>query len=235
MNGKKIAIVALIVALIFFFGAPRLTRAQESKTQYPSMAPLEQYLMDRNAEIALARSAAPDSISRDAKVLVLTRYGYETAVEGKNGFVCIVERSWVVLFDDPEFWNPKIRGPICYNPPAARSVLAITLKRTEMVFAGLSPAEMNQGLRAAVDKKELQAPEPGALGYMMSKDQYLGDPWGHWHPHLMFVVPHTDDIVWGAGLPNSPIIVGAQRTPEPVTIFVVPVGKWSDGTAGPAM
>jgi hypothetical protein len=49
------------------------------------MAPVDQYLMERNAEILLARSAAPDSISSDATVLILGRQGYETAVEGRNG------------------------------------------------------------------------------------------------------------------------------------------------------
>jgi hypothetical protein len=89
---------------------------------YPSMASLDQYLMERNAEIALARSAAPESISRDAEVLVLGRHGYETPVKGKNGFVCVVERSWMAPFDHPEFWNPKMRGPLCFNPPAVQSV-----------------------------------------------------------------------------------------------------------------
>jgi hypothetical protein len=45
---------------------------QEAKVPYPSMASLDQYIMtDRNAEIALARSAAPAAISSDAEVLVL--------------------------------------------------------------------------------------------------------------------------------------------------------------------
>jgi hypothetical protein len=81
--------------------------AQDVTTPYPSMAPVEQYLMDRNQEIALARSAAPEAISRDATVLVLGRHGYETAVEGKNGWVCWVGRGWGSIFDWPEFWNPK--------------------------------------------------------------------------------------------------------------------------------
>ncbi len=54
------------------------------------MAPLDQYLMEQNAEIALARTAAPESISKDAEIMVLGRRGYETAVKGTNGFVCIV-------------------------------------------------------------------------------------------------------------------------------------------------
>src|SRR5207245_7222891 len=115
---------------------------QDSKSPYPRMAPLDQYLIaDRNAEIALARSAAPPSISRDAKVMVLGPHSYETAAEGKNGFVCIVERGWMNPFDSPEFWNPKNRSPICFNPPAARTVLPITLMRTKLVLAGKSNHE----------------------------------------------------------------------------------------------
>src|ERR1700691_3359057 len=148
--------------LVLALGAISPMQSQ-SKTQYPSMAALDHYLMpDRNAEIALARSAAPDSISHDAKVLVLGPHGYETAVEGKNGFVCIVERGWMAPFDNPEFWNPKIRGPLCFNPPAARSILPMTYKRTEMVLGGQSKAQIMEGI-ATFAKKELPALEPGAF------------------------------------------------------------------------
>src|ERR1700683_2548425 len=131
--------------LVIALGAISQMQAQY-KNPYPSMAPLNQYLMkDRNAEIAMARSAAPDSISHDARVLVLGPHGYETAVEGKNGFVCVVERGWMGPFDGElavNFWNPKIRGPICFNPPAARSILPMTYKRKEMVLAGSSKAQI---------------------------------------------------------------------------------------------
>src|ERR1700743_953538 len=101
--------------------ASRALAAQDAQPSYPTMAPVEQYLMDRDAEIALARSAAPDAISRDASVVVLTPHGYETVVEGKNGWVCWVGRSWLGMFDHPEFWNPKIRAADCSNPATARS------------------------------------------------------------------------------------------------------------------
>ena len=123
-------------ALVVVLAAVWQAQAQDAQTPYPSMAPLDQYLMERNAEIALARSAAPESISRDAEVMVLGRHGYETAVKGKNGFVCMVERSWTAGIDDPDFWNPKLRAPICFNPPAARSYLPLTIKKTELVLAG---------------------------------------------------------------------------------------------------
>lgn len=220
------------LTLIFILGTVGQAQAQVAKARYPAMAPLDQYLMDRNAEIELARSAAPVSISRDAEVMVLGRHGYEKAVKGKNGFVCMVERSWTAGIDDPGFWNPKLRGAICFNPPAARTYLPITIKKTDLVLAGRSKAQMFEGIKVAFDKKELPALEPGAMCYMMSKQQYLGDSAGHWHPHLMFFVPQTDSATWGADLPGSPIL--ADNHPEDrLTVFMVPVDKWSDGTAAP--
>ena len=133
------------------------------------MAPLDQYLIpDRDAEIALARSAAPPSISHDATVMVLGKNGYETAVKGTNGFVCVVERAWMSKFDSPEFWNPKNRSPICLNPPAARTVLPLTVMRTKLVLAGRSKEEVKEGIKAAIEKKDLPALEAGAMSYMMS-------------------------------------------------------------------
>ena len=84
-------------------------QAQAAKARYAAMAPLGKYLMPESAEIALAHSAAPASISGDAEVMVLRRDGYATAVNGKSGFVCIVERAWGKATDDSEFWNQKMR------------------------------------------------------------------------------------------------------------------------------
>jgi hypothetical protein len=212
-------------------GAAWQAHAQDTKTPYPNMAPVDQYLIaDRDAEIALARSAAPESISHDAEVMVLGRHGYEIAVKGKNGFVCLVERSWTAPIDDPNFWNPKLRGPLCLNAAAARTYLPLTVKKTEWVLAGQSKAQMFESLKAGLDKKELPMQEPGAMCYMLSKQQYLGDSATHWHPHLMFFVPQTEDATWGANLAGSPVL--ASDDPEDrLTIFMVPVDKWSDGTA----
>jgi hypothetical protein len=231
-----LAIVCVAVGLMLTLTSRN--RNEDRSTAYPSMASIEQYLMlDRNAEIALARSAAPSAISSDAKILVLGWRGYETAIEGKNGFVCMVERSWTSPFNSAEFWNPKIRVPQCFNPTAARSILPLTIKRTEMVLAGLSKAQMIDSIKAGFDNKELPAPEPGAMSYMMSRAGYLNDALGHYVPHLMFYFPLTDKSSWGADLPDSPVTLNPQFQggPEPITEFVIPVGKWSDGTAAPVM
>ena len=228
-------VLVALLSVVFEMQAQN-PKGQNANSPYPSMAPLDQYLMaDPSAEIGLARTAAPKSISADATVLVLGRHGYETAVQGNNGFVCIVERAWMSPFDDPEFWNPKNRSPICYNAAAARSVLPYTFKRTELVLAGLTNPQMLDRIKSAVAMRQVPTPEPGAMSYMMSKEQYLNDGVVHWFPHLMFHIPKTDGASWGANLDGSPVVHDPRLVPEPQTIFFVPVGKWSDGTEAPAM
>jgi hypothetical protein len=231
MKRKALRTIALTsFALVGMLAAAWRTQALDAKAPYPSMAPLAQYMMERDAEIALARSAAPESISQDAEVMVLGQHGYETAVKGKNGFLCMVERGWTAGTDDPDFWNPKLRGPICFNPPAVRSQVPITLKKTEVILASRSKDQMSEALKAGFDKKELSAPEAGAMCYMLSKQQYLSDEGGHWHPHLMFFLPLTEPAIWGAGLAGSPVM--AIKDPlDHLTLFLIPVGHWSDGTA----
>ena len=217
---------AVTILLLIASGA----RAQNAPASYPNMAPVEQYLMpDRAAEIALARSAGPPSVANDAKILVLGRHGYETAVEGKNGFVCLVERAWASPIDDPGFWNPKLRGPLCLNAAAARSYLPRALKKTDLVLAGRNKAEMADAVTAAIDKKELPPMESGAMCYMLSKQGYLGDQNGHWHPHLMFFSSQAP-AAWGANQPDSPLYA-IDNSWEHLTIFLIPVDKWSDGSS----
>ena len=220
--------VGPLCGLTVLIGAAVPAGAGDAQAAYPAMAPIGQYLMASPAdEIALARSAAPVSIAGDADVLTLGAHGYETAAKGKNGFVCMVWRSWTAGFDDPEFWNPKLRAPICLNAAAARSVLPVYLERTKWVLAGVSKTDMIARTRAAVAAKTFTLPAPGAMSYMMSKQGYLGDAAGHWHPHLMFFLARTDAGAWGANLGGSPVIT-AQDDSDPTTTFFVLVPKWSD-------
>lgn len=188
--------------------------------------------MARDAEIALARSAAPRAISADARVMVMGRAGYSTVAQGKNGFVCLVERSWAAPSANSEFWNPKVRSPICFNPAGARSVLPSYLLKTTWVLAGKSKTEIVQELASAFDRKVLPPLEPAAMCYMQSKRQYVNDGGRNWHPHLMFFVRGDAASSWGANLPGSPVIA-LDDPDERMTIFMVWAGKWSDGTLGP--
>ena len=204
--------------------------AQTTVKRYDTIAPIAEYLMDSTREIALARSAAPASISRDATVLFLTRHGYETAVHGTNGFVCIVDRGWTSDVGDPEFLDPTLREPLCFNAAAARTRLPLTFRETAWALAGVSRGQMADSIAAAFQRSELVQPAPGAMSYMMSSDSYFGPLYGKGGPHLMFYFPKTDSIAWGGGYQGSPVIVH-QDSPEPITTFVIPLPTYSDGTA----
>src|SRR5262252_5316853 len=218
-----------------------VSNAAAQSAPYPKMAAIGQYLMEKNAEIQLARSAAPDSISRDATILVLGRKGYETAVEGKNGFVCMVGRAWTAAFDWPEFWNPKVRAADCMNPQAARSIVPIALQRSRMVMAGRSKAEILSALKAAFENRQLPDLQSGAMDYMMSKSSYLTDEDDHNAPHLMFFTAVMDAKDWGSGAAGSPVMSApywffSSKEPSqmkglpPILVFLVGVADWSDGT-----
>ena len=136
-------------------------------------------------------------------------------------------------FDFAQFWNPKMHGPICFNPPAVRSILPFTFKRTELVLAGMSKEQMIEAIKAS-DAKGMPSLEPGAMSYMMSPQGYLNNEAGHWVPHLMFYVPLTDPKSWGADLPGTPVMLNPQfQGLEPITEYMIPVFTWSDGTAAP--
>jgi hypothetical protein len=227
MSKPRLLTILLLLAL------PGLTEAQAQKAApYPVMAPVEQYLIpDVQEEVALARTAAPASISADAEVLVLTKQGYKPAAAGGNGFVCFVERSWTAGFEDGEFWNPRIRAPNCFNPPAVRSVLPQYLRRTEWVLAGATRAQAIEKARAEFATHGFIAPEAGSFSFMLSKQSYDGDAaGGPWHPHIMFFLPHGEASAWAAGLKGSPIL-GSDGSPVEPTVLFVPVPHWSDGSS----
>ena len=194
---------------------------------------LAAFLMtDRAAEVALARTAAPGAVSDSATVLVLTRTGYVEAVRGSNGFTCVVFRGFAASTSDPVFWNPRIRAPHCFNPPAVHSVLPAALQRATWLLSGLSPAELDQRTRAAYASGAFALPSDGAMAYMLSPKQHLSDDDPHWMPHVMFyyhqsLAPRT----WGAGGMSAPVIdasVPADATP--INTLLIPVPQWSDGS-----
>jgi len=225
------AIAAGVIAMSSLWLGAGVAGAQATSPRYPAAAPAEQYRSKSTAdEIALARSAAPPSISADADVLVLGDHGYETAVKGTNGFVCFVERSWAAGLDDPEFWNPKLRAPNCFNATAARTQLPQYLTRTEWALAGASRQAIIDRTRSAFANHTFKSPEPGALTYMLSKSGYLGDAAaGPWLPHMMFFVPDGETSTWGACEERLPVICHRGGELES-TVFLIPVRAWSDGS-----
>jgi len=202
----------------------------EAQQKNPDLAPF--LIADRAAEIALARTAAPASISDSATVLVLTRTGFVEASHGTNGFTCLVFRSFNGSTSDPTFWNAKVRAPQCMNPASSRTVLPRFLKRTEWIMAGITPADVDARTKRAFAAHELSTPSVGAMGYMLSPHQYLGDTDPHWMPHLMFYYDKSvSGSALGAGGFTAPIIDATVGDPlTPITTVLIPVAHWSDGS-----
>jgi hypothetical protein len=221
--------------LLFGLSGPAHTQPK-TVAPYATMAPVAQYLMaDRDAEIALARTAAPPSISGQADVLVLGPRGYVRAVKGVNGFVCFVERSWTgSLFNFSEFWNPKLRAPNCFNPGAVRTELPQIEARTDWALAGASKRQMIERTKAAFASHRFRNPEAGAFSFMLSRQGDLGDQanGGPWLPHVMLFVPYGQTAPWAAGKDGSPVL-GADTNPLESTTLFIPVRRWSDGSPAP--
>lgn len=207
-----------------------LIAGRSAAQQAPDFAP---YLMaDRSAEVVLARSAAPANVSDSAAVLVMTRTGFVEAARGTNGFTCLVVRSFSGSTSDPGFWNPRVRAPHCFNPPASRTVLPVMLKRAEWILNGVSPRELDARTQRAYAAGEFQMPGAGAMAYMLSHQQHLLDADPHWLPHLMFYYDKSMPAgAWGAGGMTSPVIDASAGDPQsPVLTLLIPVRQWSDGT-----
>jgi hypothetical protein len=188
---------------------------------------------DRAAEIALARTAAPSSITSKATILVLTPKGYVQAVNGTNGFTCLVTRSFTGDPDDPQFWNPHTSGPLCFNPPASRTLLPGTITKSNWAISGVTTADLKARIKKAYADKRFMMPAPGSMAYMLSPKQHLNDGANPaWMPHLMFFYDRSVNAgAFGAGDEPAPII--ATDPNATVETFLIPTRAWSDGT--PAM
>ena len=201
---------------------------------HAAVARIAPYLMaSKQREIALARTAAPASVSMHATVMVLGDRGYVTAAKGNNGFVCLVMRSWdnSVSVKSVTFWDPKFHVPNCFNAAAARTVLPEYLMKTRWAIAGDDRAEIADREKAARAAGKLEKPAAGALCYMMSKRSWgVGGQPGPWRPHLMFYFPRARTPDWGANLNGNPVFAGAA---DHATVFFVLVPVWSDGTPAP--
>jgi hypothetical protein len=201
---------------------------------YPTMAPVSKYLMPRGAEIQMARSAAPASLSSNAEVLVMTKTGYVVAAKGSNGWVCMVGRMWSAGLDDPEFWNPRGRGAACLNPAAVQSVLPFYVARAKWALSGDTREEIAEKSQAAY--ADHQFTEPRGFALMLSKESYLNDGVkGPWRPHIMPFVAKDKLAAWGVGFKGSPILSPATatfRSYEPVTVVIL-APYWSDGSPAP--
>jgi len=197
--------------------------AQQMK--YP---PLSEYMMPRDAEIALAKSAAPSGISSHATIEVLTASGFVVTHTGDNGFVCLVMRGFTGA---PTFtpaplrnmvYDPATRAPICLNPAAAKSVLPYYELRTRLGLEQKTPDEIAGAVETAYATAEIPKRAEVSFAYMWSADQVLG-PVGHWHPHIMVYLPYYDNSMLGGNDPTGHLPAVGDDAGTPFAVAVIPV------------
>jgi hypothetical protein len=214
-----------LVPLILLIGGAALAQSTHSRPAYP---PIDAYLMPRDAELALARSAAPANIAGRATIKLLTASGYRVAHEGDNGFVCLVMRGWSApTYTPAQFrdlvFDPSVRAPICFNPAAVRTVLPYYELRSQFGIDGRTPDEIGRGLEAAYAKGSLPKRDGVALAYMWSADQQLGPGIGHWHPHMMIFAPYAENTMIGGNGFGMPLPVVTDDGGTPFAVVVIPV------------
>lgn len=190
--------------------------------------PLADYMMPRDAEIALARSAAPEAVTGHATFKILTKNGYEVAVNGDNGFVCLVLRGWSApTFTPAQFrglvYDAKVRGPICYNPIAARTVLPYQELKAKLAIAGKDPAEIAATVKTAYANGTLPKMEQVGFAYMFSADMYLAPGIGAFHPHVMVFTPYYENAMLGGNAFGGPAPFVSDDAGTPFTVTVIPV------------
>jgi hypothetical protein len=218
MKPSLVLLIALTVSLTHLS-----LSAQEMK--YP---PLSAYMMQRDAEITLAKSAGPASISDRATIKVLTSNGFEVARQGDNGFVCFVMRGFTGA---PTFtpaqvrfmvYDPKTLAPICLNPQAAKTVLPYYELRTKLGIQGKTPEQIAEAVQDAYTKGEIPKRDAVSFGYMWSADQVLG-PAGHWHPHVMVYAPNYENPMLGGNEFGGHLPAVTDDAGTPFSVVVIPV------------
>jgi hypothetical protein len=217
----KMLTLMLLPPVASLFATPAWSQA----LQYP---PLSAYMMDRDAEVALAKSAAPENVSGRATVKILTTSGYEVASQGDNGFVCVVMRGWAAPTYTPAafrdlVYDPKLRAPICFNPIAVRTVLPYQEFRAKLAMEGKGPDLITQGVQAAYAKGELPKMEAVAFAYMYSAEMYLGPQIGHFHPHMMVYAPYYDNAMLGGNARDTMLPRISDDDGTPFAVIIIPV------------
>jgi len=198
------------------------------QSPFPSRPPLRDYLMPRDAEIALARSAAPASISDRATIKVLTPSGFEVASQGDNGAVCLVMRGFSApTYTPAQFrdlvYDPTVHAPICFTAPAAKTAMPYYELRTKLAIEGKGPDQIARAVEAAYDAGQLPHRDAVTFAYMWSADMQLGPGIGAWHPHVMVFAPKYDNAMVGGFAFGSPLPQLTDDAGTPFAVVVIPV------------
>ena len=224
----RIGAVSLVLLLVGASAAAQSPPPLKIEKKYPSMS---EFMMPREAEIALARSAGPENLSSNATIKILTAKGFQTAIEGNNGFACMVLRGWGAPTYNPEqfrdfIYVADLRAPICFDAVSARTMMPYYELRHRLGLEGKTVDEIAKGIEAAYARGELPKVEP-SIGYMLSRDMYLGPHLGHGfvYPHIMLFLPYYTNAMLGGNERRSGLPFLSDDSGTPFSVTVIPIDK----------
>ena len=222
MRKLERALFSLLFTLTANCAVAQAQKAQEQK--YP---PLAEYMIPRDAEIALAKSAVPANISNRATIKVLTSSGFQIIHEGDNGFVCMVMRGWSAPTYTPVplrelVYDTKALAPICFDPTAAHTVMPYYELRTKLGMEGKTPDQIAEAVAAAYAK-----------GQLPKRQTVVGGGAGHWHPHMMVFSPYYENSMLGGHEFGSPLPFVSDDAGTPFAVVLIPVDDRLAIKAGP--
>jgi hypothetical protein len=214
----------IMAGLVLLLVSMQATLMRGQSPQYP---PVSEYMMTPEAEVALARSAAPANISDRSTIKVLTPSGYQVARDGDSGFVCMVMRGSAAPTYTPAqirdlVYDAKLRAPICFNPEASRTVMPYYELRSKLAMEGKTPDQIAEDIQAAYAKGVLPKRDGVSFAYMWSADQNLGS-FGHWHPHMMVFCPYYENSMVGGNPFGAPLPIVTDDAGTPFAVVVIPV------------
>lgn len=120
-------------------------------------------ILPREADIALALSAAPPHLRDGATVYVFTQDGYELAREGSNGFTCFNNR-------DAFFYGANNLKPTCWDAAGRDSYVPVMLDVGAMLAAGTPHEEIKAEIESGFASGRYREPSRSGVAYMLAGD-----------------------------------------------------------------
>ena len=165
--------IAISLSLIYAIGV-----ANASEFQY----------LSESCEVALALSAAPQHLQKDASVYVLQKGGYVLVSQGSNPFTCLVQRN-----------HPTSLLPVCFDQEGAASIVRTILDTAGLVLSGATDTEINKAIVNGLESGKYSAPRGSSLSYMLSAFNRMYDEDSQalieLGPHSMIFTNHTRESI----------------------------------------
>lgn len=177
-----------LLTILFLVSIPFIVFSAETKKAPAAFS----IVLDKEKEIEMALSAAPENLRADAAVYTLSPSGYTKIRDSKNGFHCLVERE-----------GEGTLGPICYDTEGSQTLMLAAFETAQLALSDKSQEEIDKQIDADYKSGKLIAPRKSGIVYMLSTqfqehNHATGEVKTVFPPHVMFYAPYMKNSDIGA-------------------------------------